>query len=184
MVREQSIERLMPDWRPVLAGAAKRFAGMRQAADRDDARQDMAVGLVAAAATFDPDRGTFRSWAWRAMRREAVEQLRRKTSGRRHRPDGSPLPAVAFADDAVAAAARSLEPDPYVAAASRDGFERLVRPILDPDMAAVIRLRFDAGLGLADVARRVGLGESRVTQLTSQAIDIMRRHAEADGLAA
>lgn len=171
---------LVAQWWGLVAWSLKRHPWAGEA--MGDVAEGVATdALVDAARMFDPARGKFSTFAvkviWSALRREAERDgvVRRLSGGR----DGAP-PVVTVSlsgrsgrDDrefqfAAPDAASAVEPDEV------DRVRRAIRR-LTPRQAKVIRMRFYAGMTLAEVAGDLGVSAEAVRILQARATEKLRR---------
>jgi RNA polymerase sigma factor (TIGR02999 family) len=151
------------------------YEQLRKAAQRDLASERTGHTLSATALVHEAylklvgprevpwaSRGHFYSAAAEAMRRILLDHARAR--GRR----GAPRPLSALGDVAALSTA-----DSATILAVDEAFGRLERE--DPEAAAVVRLRFYAGLGVDEAARALGLSPRTAARLWTYARAVLYR---------
>jgi len=128
--------------------------------------------MARAAATYDPARGRFATWVWRPVRWALVQ---------RSRQEGTLLPLVADFTDEVEP--RCGAPRPEEEAADRDEHEwaRQALARAKERMTARQARALDwwlAGVSMAEVSRRLGVGHVRGQQLIKQALHWVRKEVD------
>lgn len=120
----------------------------------DDATQETFARMLASAATFDPRKGSGRSWILGVARNVALEQLRK----RREIPAGAPGATESLLELGVAAGWGSTE-SPESATLRAESREQLARALasLAPHDREILVLREIEGLEGAEVATILGL---------------------------
>ena len=150
-------------------------------ADPDDLFQAAMVAIVRAAPRFDSSRGSkWSTWALLKAYRAMQDELRRVSPGTRVQ-----WAYVASLDEPLQTAedgatrGEMLEdeafefPDPIRARA----LDRAVGE-LSLDMQSLIALRFDEDLTLAEIGAMFGATESRVSQMLTEAVGMLRRRRD------
>lgn len=136
----------------------------RPGIELEDLAAEGAFGLLAAAAAFDPSRGTrFTSYAWRAIDNRIRDHLR---DLRRRKPEVSLCPADALAPDATE--------DTDEAAA----FVVNALATLRPEDAELLRRRFGIGQpaqSFDQIAPWLGVSKVTARQRAVRALDRLRR---------
>jgi len=195
----EALERYEAD---VCRHAARQFAGVKhRALDVDDLKAEGRIAVLEALATYEGYGMSERSWVWRRVRNRIIDATRRLAPlnreetqiARRHAAgelppeleqkgrllaarrirsldalvgDGRPL--LELLEDAGAPCA-----DAAVLLGQRRRLLRQAIGELTPRQAAVMRLRVLEGLPMREVAERLGVSESRVSQLTHRASAIV-----------
>lgn len=187
--------RLIEDHLDLVDHMAKRMATV--SIPFDDRRQDGMIGLIDAARDYDPTRGaTFATFATMKIRSAMIDAERAgagalirvprlawaKMTAKERRAS---QPHVRFRwrrsdtaggadgpwgrDDDVIDPAAPIDDEPYDAEMIRLGLDRL-----GGKMAEAMRLHYWQGLSMREVGRRLGVSESRVSQMHSAAIERLR----------
>jgi RNA polymerase sigma factor (sigma-70 family) len=175
--REQLVLEHLPLVRQIAAVELRRVPPH---VDRRDLESAGVLGLLTAARRFDPDRGVaFATMAGHRIRGAILDEMRRAapyTRGQQRAIAGEtwfPLRKVDF-DEAAPVVAPSVDvPDALHARAVRDAVKALPRR-----EALLLIWRFWHGLRHDDIAPRLGLKQSRVSQLEHRALTRLRTHLE------
>ena len=148
---------------PLIHAAVRRTLakhGLREQADVEDVCQEVLYRLFLGErrllATYDPERGSFKTWLAIVARSTAVDYLRRREASR-----FLPLEEAELA-------AR----DPEVG-------ERLLNlpaGVLSPRQRAVLRLLFEEGLDAGEVAERLDVHPQTIRSLRHSGLAKLRRH--------
>lgn len=147
-------------------GAAAHGLALRVTGDRasaEDVVQEVFVSVWRRAGSYDPGRGTARSWLLAQVHHRAVDAVRREEAQRRRAIPGEP-PAAADPDDIVEGdwlAARRLQ---VRAALGR----------LEPDQRTVLELAYFGALTQSQVAERLGIPLGTVKSRTLAALRRLR----------
>lgn len=154
----------------------------------EDAFSDACVGLVQAALAFDPIKGKFSSFAALRINGALVDEMRRRPGGRnRHARGDAPVfcsldefpaewgedPALVDNDPLPDEQAEANDTKGYIKTCVRAAIARLA----ERD-ARIVTEYYIKGMRLADIGRRLGIGEPRVSQLNARALGILRQRLE------
>jgi RNA polymerase sigma factor (TIGR02999 family) len=157
------------------------YEQLRRAAQRDLAGEPLGQTLSATALVHEAylklvgprdvpwaGRGHFYAAAAEAMRRILLDHARA-----RNRHGAPPLPLTAIGDVAALSTADSAQ-----ILAVDEAFERLERA--DPEAAAMVRLRFYAGLSVDEAAQALGLSARTAARLWTYARAVLYRDLSPD----
>lgn len=165
----QAVESLYDRYGRLAFGLAYRI--MNDSAAAEDAVQDAFVRAWRNANTYDPARGSLRSWLLTIVRNQAIDRLR----GWARRPiEGSldasqPAPESADAFDAVSAQADRKE--------IRDGFAALPEA-----QRRTLELAYFGGLTHVEIALQMGVPLGTVKGRMRMGLDRLRSHLQAKGI--
>jgi RNA polymerase sigma-70 factor (ECF subfamily) len=130
---------------PVYSLAA-RVTGRRRAAE--EATQEVFLSLWRTAPSYDPERGTVRTWLLSVVRNRSIDWLRRE---RRHDREVE-------IDDAIVGQLEAAERTEEVVAAREDSLHaRQLLVSLPPEQRQVIELTYFKGLTQTEIAEQVGV---------------------------
>jgi RNA polymerase sigma-70 factor (ECF subfamily) len=130
---------------PVYSLAA-RVTGRRRAAE--EATQEVFLSLWRTARSYDPERGTVRTWLLSVVRNRSIDWLRRE---RRHDREVE-------IDDAIVGQLEAAERTEEVVAAREDSLHaRQLLDSLPTEQRQVIELTYFKGLTQAEIAEQVGV---------------------------
>lgn len=189
----QRAARLVRDNLRLCGWIAKRFAWT--GLEEDDLAQAAFFGLARAAATFEPERGSFSTWAWWWMRNHVqreVAQMRSTIRVPQYQPASAGPPTTSLAapvgDAELGSTLLDLGAEPPAEGAWLSMLRADVREALAtlrPRDAEVVELRFGInGAGhphtLEEVARRFGVTRERVRQIEGRALDRLRFRLASD----
>jgi RNA polymerase sigma factor for flagellar operon FliA len=155
--------------------------------DSQDLYQDACIGLIRAAARYDAKRkASFSTYARRPVGGAVIDGLRRadhlsRDERRRVKAEGDearPL-HVERADDVAGVL---LPPERSAAAAERDRLLNAAISTLPIRLRILLRAYYHSGQTMREVGYRLGVNESRISQLHRRALRLLREHLEARGL--
>ena len=141
------------------------------------------VGLMVASRSYDASRGAeFKTYAYHRIRGAILDELRRldflpRSQREKARADGREAPAMVAIptdeDGQESLAAGELEPG----CETEDLRDLLLREVdrLPEKMRIVMTLYYQEGLRMREIGDRLGLTESRVSQIHSNAVSRLRR---------
>lgn len=153
---------------PFIRDMAKHFARKHRSVDYDDIVQDLSVGLIKAIDRWDPERGTWRMYAFHLMKREL--HAWRKRSALISHPDGH----VVF-DNEDGDIFRRLS-SPAEAEDITDG-HRLVEEIkqLKPREQETLLNRFMLEESVRETSKHIGCSPQRVQQIQDEALKKLKK---------
>lgn len=161
-------------------------------ADHEEMHATLNLALIMAAAAYDPSKGEFRTYAWLKVRCAAKEHLRSldHTSRKVRRairdgdlPQSAEMPRPLSADALYEVGWEPIVDDDFTEAVDTqvDTRARLAAALaaLTPRQRDVIINRYwHESLG-KDVAARLGVDESRISQIHREALNQLRAHMRA-----
>lgn len=159
---EEAFSEFFHRYAPAAAGVARRVLGDGTLAE--EVVQEVLVSVWRRAATYDPARGTVRSWVLAQAHHRAVDAVRREESERRR----------------TAGRAHALQEDPIEVVVEEGWIEARrarVRAALDSltgDQRHVLDLAYYEGLTQTQVAERVGIPLGTVKSRTLAAMNKLR----------
>ena len=160
-------------WSGVIHAAVRHVAGKSEhphfeghALEIDDIFQEVFVRLVKddfrLLKTFDPSRATLSTWLTIVARSTAIDCLRRK------RLSTTTLDASKIADSGQAVATQDSNDPPQATS--------LPMHLLTERQRTVLRLLFDDGLSVEQVARRMGVDDQTIRSTKHKALTRLREH--------
>lgn len=159
---EDAFSELFRRYAPIAAGVAYRVLGDQTLAE--EVVQEVFVGVWRRAGSFDPARGSVRSWLLAHAHHRAVDAVRREESERR-RLAGAPMPAGDDPIDDV------VEGDWL---ATRRSFVRHALAGLSDDQRRVLELAYYRGMTQTQVAETMGIPLGTVKSRTMAAMTKLR----------
>ena len=119
--------------------------------DADDLTQEVFLRTFGSLTTFDPDRGSFRTWVGAIARNVARKQW-------------SNRPRWDMFDPELAEEMFPAQDNPGHSPAAREEFQavRACVEALPPELANLVRLRYEDGRALRSIARATGIPEATV----------------------
>ncbi len=141
--------------------------------DAEDLTQQTFVRAYKSLGTFNAERGSFRTWLGAITRNVARRQWRKAPGADLLDPE---LAEVMFTDHS----------SPHADSETREAIGALgvCMDRLEPDLAAVVQLRYVEGLTTRGIAERTTMPESTVRLRLGQAFDQLRRCMETKGFLA
>lgn len=150
---------------------AHRMCGRRQAAE--DVVQDAFLSAWRRAGSYDPSRGSVRTWLLGIVHHRAIDALRRSGNDVRRRVD---LPVEEVDVDA------GVEVHAEVDLRQRAGMVRRALSDLPPDQTRVIELAYFGGFTHTEIADMLGLPVGTVKGRMRLGLDKLRAHFEPLGV--
>ena len=154
--------------------------------DPQDLYQDACVGLIRAAARYDAGRNaSFRTYARRPVGGAVIDGLRRadhlsRDERRRVKAQGDdagPMHVAASHD----LAGVLQPPERCAATAERDRVLQAAIGTLPVRLRILIRAYYHGGQTMREIGCRLGVNESRVSQIHKRALGLLREHMAARG---
>ncbi len=139
----------------------------------EDVIQDVFLRVWTHAGSFDPNRGSLRSWLLTAVRNRAVDYLRGRPGRERHELELSPeLPAHGAGSDPWRDVAESLERQAV----------REALGTLPPDQRQVVELAYYGGYNQREISQIVGAPLGTVKSRTRLALEKLSSYLEGRGM--
>lgn len=185
------IEAELDQWQPLVWYVVNRIrCTLPASVSEEDLFSAGMVGLMTASRSYDPSRGAeFKTYAYHRIRGAILDELRRldflpRSQRDKARQQGSEAPNVVGIptdeDGQESLEARTQEP-PCEKADMQDALDRQMEE-LPPKMRDVVFLYYRKGLRMREIGERMGLTESRVSQIHSNALaNLQRRLRRATG---
>jgi RNA polymerase sigma-70 factor, ECF subfamily len=154
---QKALATLYDRYASLLLGAA--YHVLRNRRDAEDLLHDVFLECWNKAASFDPRRGSVRSWLLVRVRSRALDRVRSLAVARRHAA-APPAPPEPPAEDAL----RAVEGG------------RAVRALgaLPEAQRSIVELCFFEGLGCAEIAERLGIPVGTVKSRLARAVERLR----------
>ena len=164
-----ALEHIYDSFSTLMFSVALRMLGSRSAAE--DLVHDVFLEAWRASSSFDPRRGTLRTWLMVRLRSRALDRLRSAGETRRVDTGGEHLPAP----KTVPAEDPELSPDRHAV--------RGVVAELPPPQRQVIELAYFNGLSASEIAVRIGIPVGTVKSRTAKALAWLRTEVATGGAA-
>lgn len=170
--RNAEVERWMPLVRQIARSICKKSAGK---AEYDDLVSDGAIGLMRAVERFDPSLGnsfqTFAAWRIRGAMQDGLRERDHLSRADRHRASLGETVGVRETLYECDVADRSE----CVEMQEEDlRFRAMVFRGLSELQQAVVDMRYFAGMRMRDIGQTLGISESRISQVHSEALAHIR----------
>lgn len=169
MTREERILAYLP----VACGVARRFFLRAQRADFEELRSIATLGLIAAVDKYDPARGPFLSFCSHTVTHAVLDWLRDQDPltrlERRRLQNGEPVAEISFVPLTQKTGWATLDPGPppiheAMLSERREVLDRAIAT-LPARQQNVIRWSYFDGLTLREIGGRLGVNESRASQM-------------------
>jgi RNA polymerase sigma factor FliA len=190
----------MLEWYPMVERIAHRAAatyGLPNGVDTDDLISSGVLGLAEAWDRYDPERGVaFEAFAIPRVKGAVVDCIRAadwvpRKARQRARLTGEPVAALVSIDESrssedgdrtTADTIADREPQPGMELLAAEGRRELVSSLnrLPERERMIVTLHYFERVALQDIARALGVTESRVSQLHTRALRMLRQAIEAD----
>jgi RNA polymerase sigma factor (sigma-70 family) len=151
---------------------ANRFKGIVPDTLTDEVESAALLGLTLAAARFDPSLGKFSAYAWPTIRGTITRALRRVTHSGQNREFNNSFDGDDAEEKLVDTSASAADLEASIDARARVTALKRRLPMLS---RRIIEMRFHQDMTLAEIARRTGRSEGRISQIIRDGIELMRR---------
>ena len=180
-------DQLVFDHLPLAAVIARNISKrLPRHVDPQDLYQDACVGLIRAAARYDARRKvSFGAYARRPIGGAVIDGLRRadhlsRDERRRIKAEGDDAGPLHL-DSTGDLRGTLLPPERHAAAAERNQFLNTAISTLPMRLRVLLRDYYHGGQTMREIGYRLGVNESRVSQIHRRALRLLREHLEARG---
>lgn len=181
--RTKLFERHLPLVKAI-AGEMRRRLSIPLRIQRDELESAGMVGLMRSAGRFKPSRGTaFITYAAPRIRGAIIDWMRDEDWRTRtqvrdaaRRAEEGEKPPVMLSIDGMGDLLRSPRSD-MKAIDDAESFDRILRP-LPREMKTIVTLYWRDGLTMREIGQAIGIGYSRVSQLHTAAMGILREETQ------
>ncbi len=157
--------------------------------DPQDVHQDARLGLICAAAKYEPRRKVaFGSYARGRIGGAVLDGLRQtdhlsRSARARIRAEGTEPPIGPLQLDTPEKIPGALvAPDQYVAGAEQQRLLTAAMDTLPPRLRIVVRAYYHGGKTMHEIGNCLGVNESRISQIHARALCLLRRYFKQRGL--